>query len=74
MVDLTPAQEAELREAFDACDPNGDGLIDPEEFYELLKKLDSDVSREECLLDFDAADSDGDGHIGFEEFAAWWMG
>jgi Ca2+-binding EF-hand superfamily protein len=65
---------AELRRAFDACDPNRDGLIDPEEFYVLLKKLDSDVSREECLLDFDAADSDGDGHIGFEEFSAWWTG
>jgi len=68
------AAAAELRKAFESCDPNGDGLIDPEEFYELLRKLDSDVSREECLLDFEAADSDGDGHIGFEEFAAWWTG
>jgi len=74
MVEFTPAQAAELRKTFAACDPNGDGRIDPEEFYGLLKKLDADVSREECRLDFDAADTDGDGHISFDEFAAWWTG
>jgi len=38
----------------------------------LLKKLDGDVSHEECLLDFEAADTEGDGNIGFKEFFVWW--
>jgi calcium-binding protein CML len=62
----------ELRKIFDACDLNGDGFINPEEFHALLIKLDGDVSREECLLDFDIADSEGDGYIGFKEFVVWW--
>ena len=45
------------RKIFDACDLNGDGFIDQQEFHELLKVLDGDVSREECLLDFEAADT-----------------
>jgi len=63
---------AELRKTFDACDLNGDGFINPEEFHALLIKLDGDVSREECMLDFDIADTEGDGYIGFKEFIVWW--
>jgi len=56
---FTPAfQAAELRKTFAACDPNGDGRSDPEEFY-AVKETRRDVSREECRLDFDAADTDG---------------
>ena len=68
------SDQAELRKAFAACDPNGDGFIDREEFYRLLKMLDDDTSQEEGELGFDAADSNGDGRIGFDEFAAWWLG
>ena len=71
---LTADDLAELRKAFDACDPNGDGFIDRAEFDLLLKMLDDDTSPEESELDFAAADTDGDGHIGFEEFKAWWLG
>lgn len=71
---LTTDQLADLRKAFDACDPNGDGCIDRAEFYQLLKMLDDDTSPEESELDFQAADSDGDGRIGFAEFSAWWTG
>ncbi|MBC7983169.1 MAG: EF-hand domain-containing protein [Candidatus Obscuribacterales bacterium] len=74
MTTLTEEQIAQLRGAFDACDPNVDGFIDPSEFHALLKLLDGDVSREECLLDFQAADTEGDGYIGFKEFIAWWTG
>jgi hypothetical protein len=37
-----------------------------------LKKLDRDVSKEECLLDLEIADTEGDGYIGFKEFIVWW--
>jgi len=74
MTQLTAEQAAELRQAFDACDGDGDGFIAPEEFFELLLQLDHDTSREECLLDFQAADTEGDGFIGFKEFVAWWTG
>ena len=74
MTALTDDQAADLRKAFDACDKNGDGFIDPDEFYALLQRLDDDVSREECLLDFEVADTEGDGYIGFKEFVAWWTG
>ena len=63
---------AELRRAFEACDPNGDGFIDQTEFHTLLNKLDGDVSAAEALLDFEVADTEGDGYIGFKEFIVWW--
>jgi Ca2+-binding EF-hand superfamily protein len=74
MAELTDDEFAKLREIFATCDLNGDGFIDREEFHTLLKKLDSGVSREECLLDFEVADTEGDGYIGFKEFIVWWTG
>lgn len=73
MTDPSDKHIAELRAAFDSCDPNGDGYIDQEEFHALLKKIDGDdVSRAECQLDFEVADTEGDGYIGFKEFMVWW--
>ena len=69
---LTETDIAESRKAFEACDLNGDSFIDQDEFHALLEKLDSDVSRAECLLDFEVADTEGDGYIGFKEFVVWW--
>jgi len=63
---------ANTRKVFDACDLNGDGLLDQGEFHVLLQALDGDVSREESLLDFEVADTAGDGYIEFREFVAWW--
>jgi calcium-binding protein CML len=72
MATLTEAELAQLRETFDSCDSNGDGFIDRDEFHALLRKLDGDVSREECQLDLEIADTEGDGFIGFKEFIVWW--
>lgn len=72
---MTTQTEIELlksRRIFEACDLNGDGYIDTDEFHVLLIALDGDVSREECLLDFEIADTTGDGFIEFREFVAWW--
>jgi Ca2+-binding EF-hand superfamily protein len=63
---------ANTRKVFEACDLNGDGFLDQNEFHVLLEALDGDVSREELLLDFEAADTTGDGYIEFREFVAWW--
>ena len=74
MADLTAEETAELSKIFESCDLDGDGFIDREEFHTLLKKLDDDVSRDECLLNFEVVDTEGDGNIGFKEFIVWWTG
>jgi calcium-binding protein CML len=74
MAALSDAKLAELRKSFDACDPNGNGFIDKEEFYRLLQMLDDDTSEDEALLAFESVDTEGDGFIGFKEFVAWWTG
>ena len=63
---------ANTRRVFDACDLNGDGLLDHAEFHVLLRALDGDVSAGESLLDFEAADTAGYGYIEFKEFVVWW--
>ena len=72
MATLIETDSAASRKAFETCDLNGDGFIDPDEFHALLETLDGDVSRAESLLDFEVADTEGDGYIGFKEFVAWW--
>jgi Ca2+-binding EF-hand superfamily protein len=72
MATHTQIDISESRRVFEACDRNGDGYIDPDEFSALLEELDGDVSRAECQLNFEAADTEGDGYIGFKEFVAWW--
>ncbi|MGH8175805.1 MAG: EF-hand domain-containing protein [Steroidobacter sp.] len=68
----TTVELAELRQAFDACDSDGDGWIVSQEFGKLLQALDADLSEDECLLAFEVTDDDGDGSISFEEFMGWW--
>ncbi|MFL6547473.1 MAG: EF-hand domain-containing protein [Povalibacter sp.] len=72
MATLMQTNIAEPRRAFEAWDRNGDGFLDSEEFHALLRELDGDISRAECLLVFEATDTEGDGYIGFKEFEAWW--
>ncbi|HEX7013284.1 MAG TPA: EF-hand domain-containing protein [Steroidobacteraceae bacterium] len=74
MKDLDTSDLAQLREAFDTCDKDGDGWIASGEFWELLQSLDHDLTQDESLLAFDMTDTDGDGAISFEEFMAWWTG
>jgi Ca2+-binding EF-hand superfamily protein len=63
---------AEIREAFDRYDRDGDGSINIDEFAGLLAAFGEDLSADEQLLAFDATDRDADGVIDFEEFASWW--
>jgi Ca2+-binding EF-hand superfamily protein len=72
MKDVNTAELAELRQTYDRYDSDGDGWIVQKEFTQLLQSLDSDLSKDECLLAFEATDEDGDGSISFEEFMRWW--
>jgi Ca2+-binding EF-hand superfamily protein len=72
MNQLSEIEIAASRKVFEACDLNGDGYIDQDEFHALLEVLVGDVSRAECQLGFEFADTAGDGFIEFREFVAWW--
>ncbi|MEM1436077.1 MAG: EF-hand domain-containing protein [Pseudomonadota bacterium] len=63
----------ELREFFDDCDRNNDGLIEFSEFALLLKNIGNDVSESECRIGFEELDADHDGRIDFDEFVVWWQ-
>lgn len=73
-MDVEKDELTELRENFESCDVDSDGWIRSQEFEALLRKLDHDLSPDECLLAFDMTDGDGDGLISFEEFMGWWSG
>jgi calmodulin len=62
----------ELREAFDAFDIDGNGIIDAEEFGRLLDALDAGMSDEEKAIGFAEIDDNGNGQIEFSEFYRWW--
>ena len=62
----------EVREAFDYNDRDEDGLIDLEEFADMLDDLEADMSDSETRAGFREIDTNHDGKIDFGEFAAWW--
>ena len=62
----------EVREAFDYNDRDEDGLIDLEEFADMLDDLEADMSEAETRTGFHEIDTNHDGKIDFGEFAAWW--
>jgi calmodulin len=62
----------EVREAFDYNDRDEDGLIDLEEFADMLEDLEADMSDAETRAGFREIDTNHDGKIDFGEFAAWW--
>ena len=62
----------EVREAFDYNDRDEDGLIDLEEFADMLDDLEADMSDAETREGFREIDTNHDGKIDFHEFAAWW--
>ena len=65
--------EQELKEAFDHFDSDGNGAIDRDEFAQLMKNLDPEMSSEEVAIGFAEIDRDGSGTIELDEFIAWWL-
>ena len=70
--DLDEEELDEVREAFDYNDRDEDGLIDLEEFADMLDDLEADMSDAETREGFREIDTNHDGKIDFGEFAAWW--
>jgi Ca2+-binding EF-hand superfamily protein len=69
---LSSDELADLTEAFDACDANGDQRIDVTEFSQLLENLGSDIPAAQRRARFDAIDLNHDGTIDRGEFVEWW--
>lgn len=60
--------DAELREAFNVFDKNGDGFISHDELSLVLKNLGDPSSETDVAKMIKDADSDGNNLIDFEEF------
>lgn len=65
---LTKKQQ-ELREAFDAFDKDGDGVINATELQAMMEKLGDKLSLSESQDLISDVDLDKDGAVNFEEFA-----
>jgi calcium-binding protein CML len=60
--------DAELRDAFDVYDINGDGRISVAELSKVLGRIGEGSSTEECERMIASVGVDGDGYVGFEGF------
>jgi len=58
----------ELKAAFDSADKDGDGKLDMNEWFEVLKEIGAEVSREDVETMFTERDRDMDGSLSFAEF------
>ena len=66
-------QDEKLVKLFRRFDANGDGMIDEDEFGQMLADLHWDSPPEMRSLEFALIDQDADGLVGFQEFADWWL-
>ena len=66
-----PGPPGEIRDAFDAFDTNGDGLVSIEELLTLMDQIGETLSREEAEDALRRGDTDGDGQLSFDEFIAF---
>ncbi|KAF7726713.1 hypothetical protein EC973_008487 [Apophysomyces ossiformis] len=63
------AKEQELREAFDAFDRDGDGVINAIELRSMMQKLGDRITEEEAEQMIKDVDENNDGVVNFDEFA-----
>ncbi|KAG0736268.1 hypothetical protein G6F57_009397 [Rhizopus arrhizus] len=63
-------KQEELKEAFDAFDKDGDGLINQVELQAMMEKLGDKISLDEAKLLIEEVDLDKDGGVNFNEFSA----
>lgn len=72
MSDLSPAEIAEIKDHFEFFDQDGSGLIDIDEFAQLLKVLAPEASKANAERGFATIDVDHNEQIDFTEFLEWW--
>jgi calmodulin len=65
--------EAETREAFDAFDRDGDGLVSIEELLHVMENVGEKMTHEEAEASLRRADLDGDGRLSYGEFIAFML-
>ena len=66
------ADVGELQKEFIVVDRDRDGLVDFDEFKELLNGLEAGMSEEEMQIGFRELDTNRDGLIDCQEFIDWW--
>jgi len=66
-------QDDKLFRLFESMDTNKDGMLNENEFSQILELLGWDSPAELRSLEFAAVDVNGDGLVEFEEFADWWL-
>jgi len=66
-------QDDKLFRLFESMDTNKDGMLNENEFSQILELLGWDSPVELRSLEFAAVDVNGDGLVEFEEFADWWL-
>lgn len=72
MSDISSEEIAEIKDHFDFFDKDGSGLIDIDEFTQLLKVLAPEASRDNAERGFATIDVDQNEQVDFDEFLDWW--
>jgi Ca2+-binding EF-hand superfamily protein len=72
MSKFSQTEITEIKDHFDFFDNDGSGLIDLDEFCQLLKVLAPESSKANAIRGFETIDVDRNEQIDFEEFLDWW--
>ena len=68
----TEDQLEELQETFEYNDLDADGMIELDEFMQMLQELGGEMTEREAQIGFAEIDTNDDGLIDFKEFIDWW--
>lgn len=69
---LSDDELKEVKETFDHFDTDNNGVIDRNEFRELLKALDPGFSEDDVLMGLKVLDDNENDVIDWDEFLGWW--
>ena len=70
--EINHSEISEIKDHFDFFDRDGSGLIDLDEFCQLLKILAPEASQDNAVRGFATIDVDNNEQIDFAEFLDWW--
>jgi Ca2+-binding EF-hand superfamily protein len=73
MSKLSQKEIAEIKDHFEFFDRDNSGLIDQDEFIDLLKVLAPSADRSNAIRGFETIDGDHNEQIDFDEFLEWWQ-